>query len=195
MSEAELGWIRQRAQQGLLSKARRGELILGLPIGYARAEDWRIEKHPDSRIREALKMVFRKFAELGSVRQVLLWFRQEALALPSLEERGVGRPVKWPAFRHADSAAPCCARRPFPARSRGCSCRADAISGSPKPSPFPPSGPSTLRETSLASGSAFSGHLGQNYSGANKERSDLERALRPGVRPWSRVLSRPSDVG
>jgi DNA invertase Pin-like site-specific DNA recombinase len=96
MSEAELGWIRQRAQQGLLSKARRGELILGLPIGYVRAEDGRIEKHPDSRIREALKMVFRKFAELGSVRQVLLWFRQEALALPSLEqERGVGRPVKW----------------------------------------------------------------------------------------------------
>src|SRR5215472_5821910 len=32
MSEAELDWIRQRAQQGLLSKARRGELVLGLPI-------------------------------------------------------------------------------------------------------------------------------------------------------------------
>jgi hypothetical protein len=90
-----LGWIRQRAQQGLLSKARRGELVLGLPIGYARAADGRAEKHPDARIRDALEMVFRKFAELGSVRQVLLWFRQEALTLPSAEERGVGRPVKW----------------------------------------------------------------------------------------------------
>lgn len=96
MSEAELGWIRQRAQQGLLSKARRGELILGLPIGYVRGADERIEKHPDARIREALEMVFRKFAELGSVRQVLLWFRQEALTLPSLEQEcGVGGPVKW----------------------------------------------------------------------------------------------------
>lgn len=96
MSEAELGWIRQRAQQGLLSKARRGELILGLPIGYVKAADGRIEKHPDSRIREALELVFRKFAELGSVRQVLLWFRQEKLALPSLEEeRRAGRAVKW----------------------------------------------------------------------------------------------------
>jgi DNA invertase Pin-like site-specific DNA recombinase len=95
MSEAELGWIRQRAQQGLLSKARRGELVLGLPIGYVRAADERIEKHPDARIRDALEIVFRKFAELGSVRQVLLWFRQEALTLPSAEqERGVGRPVK-----------------------------------------------------------------------------------------------------
>ena len=72
MSEAELGWIRQRAQQGLLSKARRGELILGLPIGYVRTPDGHIEKHPDARIREALGLVFRKFAELGSVRQVLL---------------------------------------------------------------------------------------------------------------------------
>jgi DNA invertase Pin-like site-specific DNA recombinase len=95
MSEAELGWIRQRAQQGLLSKARRGELILGLPIGYVKAADGRIEKHPDARIREALEMVFRKFAELGSVRQVLLWLRQEALALPSLEQECGAGPVKW----------------------------------------------------------------------------------------------------
>jgi DNA invertase Pin-like site-specific DNA recombinase len=96
MSEAELGWIRQRAQQGLPSKARHGELILGLPIGYVRGADEPIEKHPDARIREALEMVFRKFAELGSARQVLLWFRQETLTLPSLEqERGVGGPVKW----------------------------------------------------------------------------------------------------
>jgi len=95
MSEAELGWMQQRAQQGLLSKARRGELILRLPVGYVRVADGRMEKHPDARIRESLELVFRKFAEMGSVRQVLLWFRQEALALPSLEqERGVG-PVKW----------------------------------------------------------------------------------------------------
>ena len=49
-----------------------------------------------ARIRDALEMVFRKFAELGSVRQVLLWFRQETHTLPSAEpEHGVGRPVKW----------------------------------------------------------------------------------------------------
>ena len=46
ISEAELGWIRQRAQQGLLSKARRGELVLGLPVGYVKAPGGRIEKAP-----------------------------------------------------------------------------------------------------------------------------------------------------
>ena len=69
ISEAELGWIRQRAQQGLLSKARRGELVLGLPVGYVKAPGGRIEKAPDARVREAIELVFRKFAELGSVRQ------------------------------------------------------------------------------------------------------------------------------
>jgi DNA invertase Pin-like site-specific DNA recombinase len=47
MSEAELGWIRQRAWEGALHKARRGELVIALPAGYVRAEEGRIEKHPD----------------------------------------------------------------------------------------------------------------------------------------------------
>jgi DNA invertase Pin-like site-specific DNA recombinase len=58
MSEAELGWIRQRAHEGLLAKARRGELILGLPVGYVRTRDGRIEKHPDQRVQAAVTLVF-----------------------------------------------------------------------------------------------------------------------------------------
>ncbi len=67
MSEAELGWIRQRAQEGLLAKARRGALILGLPVGYVQTRDGRVEKHPDQRVQEAIGLVFAKFAELGGV--------------------------------------------------------------------------------------------------------------------------------
>ena len=85
MSEAELGWIRQRAHEGLLAKARRGALILGLPVGYIHTRDGRIEKHPDQRVQQAIAVVFQQFAVSGSVRQALLWFRQERVMLPSLD--------------------------------------------------------------------------------------------------------------
>jgi len=61
ISEAELGWIRQRAHEGLLAKARRGALILGLPVGYVQTRDGRIEKHPDQRVQHAIKLAFAKF--------------------------------------------------------------------------------------------------------------------------------------
>ncbi len=96
MSEAELGWIRQRAHEGLLAKARRGALILGLPVGYVQTGDGRVEKHPDQRVQHAIGLVFAKFAEVGSVRQTLLWFRQEPLTLPSIEhEPAWGAAVTW----------------------------------------------------------------------------------------------------
>ena len=37
---------------------------------------------PDQRVQQALRLVFSKMTELGSVRQVLLWFRRERVALP-----------------------------------------------------------------------------------------------------------------
>jgi len=82
ISEAELGWIRQRAHEGLLAKARRGELILSLAVGYVEISDGRVEKHPDQRVQQAIALVFRKFSELRSVRQVLLWLRHEQILLP-----------------------------------------------------------------------------------------------------------------
>jgi excisionase family DNA binding protein len=96
ISEAELGWLRQRAYEGLLAKARRGELLLSLPIGYVHTPDGRIEKHPDQRIQAAIALVFQRFDALRSARQVLLWFLQEALPLPALVPEAAGAErVTW----------------------------------------------------------------------------------------------------
>jgi len=96
MSEAELGWLRQRAYEGLLAKARRGELRLPLPVGYVHTPDGRIDKHPDQRLQAALALVFQKFAELGSARQVLLWVHQEQLPLPTATpDAPWGAPITW----------------------------------------------------------------------------------------------------
>jgi DNA invertase Pin-like site-specific DNA recombinase len=83
MSEAELGWLRQRAWEALLAKARRGELRLGLPAGYVRTHDGQMDKHPDARVQHALGLVFDKFAELGSVHRTVQWFRHAAWRCPS----------------------------------------------------------------------------------------------------------------
>lgn len=82
MSELELSVIRQRSVEAVKQKARRGEHFTTVAVGYAKTKDDRIEKNPDVRVREALDLVFRKFVELQSIRQVLLWLIQEKIALP-----------------------------------------------------------------------------------------------------------------
>ena len=96
ISEAELGWLRQRAYEGLLAKARRGELRLSLPVGYLHTPDGRVEKHPDQRVQAAIGLVFQQFATLRSARQVLLWFHEAQLTLPvPIAEAPWGERVSW----------------------------------------------------------------------------------------------------
>lgn len=68
LNEYELDLLRQRSLSARYEKARRGELVVTVPIGFLKAGD-RIEKDPDRRIQEAIALVFDKVAELGSARQ------------------------------------------------------------------------------------------------------------------------------
>src|SRR6201996_6285572 len=96
MSELELSLFRQRSQEALKQKARRGALFLSVAAGYVRAGRDRIEKDPDQRVQQALSLVFAKFAELQSVRQVHVWLRDEGIALPVACRRAAeGRSIAW----------------------------------------------------------------------------------------------------
>ena len=95
MSEMELSLLRQRSVEALKLKAARGDLHTTVAIGYVRSEGDRIELDADLRIREAIAAVFTRFALAGSVRQVLLWFRQERIELPAAVYDEGRRSVLW----------------------------------------------------------------------------------------------------
>jgi DNA invertase Pin-like site-specific DNA recombinase len=95
MSEFELNLLRQRSAEAIRQKAQRGELQFSLPVGYVWTVAGRIEKEPDVRVQQALSMVFAKMTELGSARQVLLWFRREGIALPRKSQDQPGGPTIW----------------------------------------------------------------------------------------------------
>src|SRR2546421_8654569 len=80
MSEAELHVLRARLEGGIRNKAARGELRKALPVGFVWGEDdGEILIDPDEAVRGAIQTIFDRFAELGSVRQVWLWMRREAV--------------------------------------------------------------------------------------------------------------------
>ncbi len=95
MSEMELSLLRQRSVEALRQKARRGELFLTVAVGYLKVRHDRIEKDPDRRVQEALHLVFCKFAEFQSIRQVHLWLRQESIVLPAVAYGAEGRQIHW----------------------------------------------------------------------------------------------------
>lgn len=96
MSELELSLFRQRSHEALKLKARRGALFLRVAAGYVKVGRDRIEKDPDLRVQDALKLVFSKFSEFRSVRQVHIWLRDEGIALPVKSHKAADeRVIVW----------------------------------------------------------------------------------------------------
>lgn len=82
ISEFELGIIRSRMYEAARSKAKRGELRISMPIGYTWDRHVGLGLDPDLRLQEVIRLVFQKFRELGSARQVLLWMASQNIHFP-----------------------------------------------------------------------------------------------------------------
>ena len=91
MSELELSLLRARSMEALKQKARRGELFFTVAVGYVKVGRDKIEMDPDLRVREAIGLVFTRFAEMQSIRQVFLSLRGDQIALPYINSKNSGQ--------------------------------------------------------------------------------------------------------
>ncbi|MGB9261542.1 MAG: recombinase family protein, partial [Pseudolabrys sp.] len=91
MSELELSLLRARSMEALKQKARRGELFFTVAVGYVKAGRDKIVMDPNLRVREAIGLVFTRFAEMQSIRQVFLSLRADRISLPYADTKSSGQ--------------------------------------------------------------------------------------------------------
>jgi hypothetical protein len=91
MSETELHILKQRMDQGRLSKARRGELAFALPVGYVWGEGGEIRFDPDEQAQEVVRLIFRRFAELGTLGGLLRFLARNNVQVGVRVREGLGK--------------------------------------------------------------------------------------------------------
>jgi DNA invertase Pin-like site-specific DNA recombinase len=82
LSEAELHFIKARLRGGQLSKARRGELVMPLPVGLAYDAARHVVLDPDAAVRGAVARLFATFEATGSATAVVKAFNSAGLTFP-----------------------------------------------------------------------------------------------------------------
>lgn len=101
LSEAELHFIRARLRGGQLSKARRGELPMILPVGLVYDPTGKTVLDPDAGVQQAVRHLFAVFARTGSARAVVQTFRAEGLRFPGRIRTGPHKDeLSWTPLRH-----------------------------------------------------------------------------------------------
>lgn len=82
MSEAELHVMQARMRGGLLSKARRGELQVPIPVGFVYDDQGQVLLDPDQQVQQSIRFLFDSFRRLGSAGAVVKAFRESKLLFP-----------------------------------------------------------------------------------------------------------------
>ena len=95
MGELELESSIERMVSARWHKAERGELITTPPPGYEVDELGELVMTGDEAVAHAIGTVFEKFDELGSARQVFLWWQRQGLKYPVRRIELRSHPVVW----------------------------------------------------------------------------------------------------
>jgi excisionase family DNA binding protein len=95
MGELELESSIARMVSARWHKAERGELITIPPPGYEIDELGELVMTSDEAVAHAIGTVLEKFAELGSARQVFLWWQKQGLKYPVRRIELRSHPVVW----------------------------------------------------------------------------------------------------
>src|SRR5256886_25191 len=105
ISEFELGVLRARMLDAARAKARRGELRIGVPVGYVWHREVGLGFDPDLRLQGAIRLIFARFRELGSARQVLLSMKADQIHFPRPSEEGRMTNFEWMPIRYRNVIA------------------------------------------------------------------------------------------
>jgi len=82
MSEAEVHLLRNRLYEGLLHKARRGEVYNHPPIGYVRSPGGGLALDPDEQVQGVVRLIFEQFERQGTVCGLLRYLVRHQVRVP-----------------------------------------------------------------------------------------------------------------
>ena len=96
MSEAELHVLRSRMYQGLLNKARRGEVFNHPPAGYIKLPTGTFALDPDEQVQSVLHLLFDQFERHGSIHGLLQYLVEHHIRMPIRPHYGPNRgQLEW----------------------------------------------------------------------------------------------------
>jgi excisionase family DNA binding protein len=95
LGELELDHSIERMVLARWNKAERGEMMTIPPAGYEIEDSGELVMSSDEAVTHAIATVFSKFDELGTARQVFIWWMHEGLKFPVRRVQGRSHPVVW----------------------------------------------------------------------------------------------------
>lgn len=105
ISEFELGVLRARMLDAARSKAGRGELRISVPFGYTWHREAGLGLDPDLRLQEVIRLIFARFQDLGSARQVMLSMTADQIHFPRPSDEGRMTSFEWKPIRYRNVIA------------------------------------------------------------------------------------------